>query len=220
MASLAAVGERQREIGLGLRDLHAASAAAGGRLHQHGKADRFGDRHRVFVGADRAVGAGHHGNAELLGGLLGLDLVAHQADVLGLGADELQIVLGEDLGEARVLREKAVAGMHGFGAGDLAGREQRGDVEIAVLRGRRADADALVREPHMHGVGIGGRMHRDRRDAQFLAGPQDAKRDLAAIGYENLVEHAVLNGRIANGEWRIEVRWTIRYSLFAIRSTR
>ena len=43
-------GKRHHEIGLSLRDLHAASAAAGGRLHQHGKTDRFGDRHRVFVG--------------------------------------------------------------------------------------------------------------------------------------------------------------------------
>ena len=173
----------------GLRDLHAASAAAGGRLHQHGKADLLGDRHRVVVGADRAVGAGHHGNAELLGGLLGLDLVAHQADVLGLGADEMQIVLGEDFGEAGVLRQEAVAGMHGVGAGDLAGREQRGNVEIAVLGRRRPDADALVGKAHMHGVGVGGGMHGDGRDAELLAGAQHAQGDLAAIGYEDLVEH-------------------------------
>ena len=36
-------------------DFHAASAAAGGRFHEHGKADRFRDRHRVVVGRDRAV---------------------------------------------------------------------------------------------------------------------------------------------------------------------
>ena len=69
----------------------------------------------------------------------------------------------ENFGKARVLGEKAVARMHGVGAGDLAGGEQRRNVEIAVLGRRRADADALVGEPHMHGVGVGGRMHRDRR---------------------------------------------------------
>ena len=73
------------------------------------------------IGRDAAVRARHHRNAELLGGALGLDLVAHQADVLGLGADEMHVVLGEDFGKARVLRQKAVAGMHGVGAGDLAG---------------------------------------------------------------------------------------------------
>ena len=109
--------------------------------------------------------------------------------MLGLRADEMQIVLGEDLGEAGVLGQEAVAGMHGIGAGDLAGREQRGDVEIAVLRRRRADADALVGKPHMHRVGVGGGMHGDRGDAELLARAQHAQRDFAAIGYEDFVEH-------------------------------
>ena len=101
----------------------------------------------------------------------------------------MDVVLFEDFGEARVLGQEAVARMHGVGAGDLAGREQRRDVEIAVARGRRSDADALVGEPHMHGVGVGGRMHRDGRDAELLAGAQHAQRDLAAIGYEDFFEH-------------------------------
>jgi hypothetical protein len=42
----------------------------------------------------------------------------------------------------------------------------------------------------MHGVGIRGRMHGHRRDAEFLAGAQDAKRDLAAIGDEDFIEHS------------------------------
>ena len=138
---------------------------------------------------DAAVGARHDRNAEPLGGALGLDLVAHQADVLGPRPDEVHVVLGENFGEARILREKAVARMHGVGAGDLAGGEQRRDVEIAVLRGRRADADALVGEPHVHGVLVGGRMHRDGRDAKLLAGAQHPQRDLPAIGDQDFVEH-------------------------------
>ena len=73
------------------------------------------------VGADAAVGAGNDRNAELLGGALGGDLVAHQTDVLGAGSDEMDIVLGENLGEARVLGKKSVARMHRIGAGDFAG---------------------------------------------------------------------------------------------------
>ena len=132
---------------------------------------------------------GTTGMPSRLRGALGLDLVAHQADMRGLRADEMDVVLVEDFGEARVLGQEAVAGMHGVGAGDLAGREQRRDVEIAVARGRRADADAFVGEPHMHGVGVGGRMHGDGRDAELLAGAQHAQRDLAAIGYEDFFEH-------------------------------
>ena len=56
-----------------------------------------------------------------LRGALGGDLVAHQADMLGPRADEVHVMLAENFGEAGVLRKKAVAGMHGVGAGDLAG---------------------------------------------------------------------------------------------------
>ena len=150
---------------------------------------RVGDLCRLRVAGNAAVGARHHGNAEPFRGALGLDLVAHQADMLGLGADELHGVFGEDFGKTRVLREEAVAGMHGVGAGDLAGRENGGDVEVAVFRRRRPDADALVGKAHVHRVGVGGRMHRHRRDAELLAGAQDAQGDLAAIGDEDFIEH-------------------------------
>ena len=95
----------------------------------------------------------------------------------------------QHLGEAGVLGQEAVARMDGVGAGDLAGGDERRDVEIAVAGRRRADADALVGEADVHGVGVGGRMHRHGGDAELLAGAQDAERDLAAVGDEDLVEH-------------------------------
>ena len=144
---------------------------------------------RLRLVGDGAVRARHDRDAEALGRLLGLDLVAHDADVLGRRADEGDAVLLQDLGEARVLRQEAVAGMDGVGAGDLAGGEQARDVEIALGRRRRADADALVGQAHVHGVGVGRRMHRDRGDADFLAGALDPERDLAAVGDQDLVEH-------------------------------
>ena len=194
MASLRAVDSATDKFVGRARDLHAAPAAAGRRLDQHRIADLVGDFCRFRVGGDAAFRARHHRDAEPFGGALGLDLVAHQADVLGLGADELHVVLGEDFGKARVLRQEAVAGMHGVGAGDLAGRENGGDVEIAVFGRRRADAHALVGKAHMHGVGVGGGMHRHRRDAELLAGAQHAQRDLAAVGDEDFIEHGHLGG--------------------------
>ena len=103
-----------------------------------------------------AIRARNDGNAKLLRRELGGDLVAHDADMLGAGADELESVLGQDLGEAGVLREEAVTGVDGLGAGDLAGGDDGRNVQIAVARGRRADADALIGQPHMHGVRIRG----------------------------------------------------------------
>ena len=42
----------------------------------------------------------------------------------------------------------------------------------------------------MHGVGVGGGVHRDGGDAKLLAGTFDAKRDLSPVGDQDLVEHA------------------------------
>jgi hypothetical protein len=41
----------------------------------------------------------------------------------------------------------------------------------------------------MHRVGIGGRMHRDGRNPELLAGAQHPERDLAAIGDQDFVKH-------------------------------
>ena len=104
-------------------------------------------------------------------------------------ADEGDAVRVEDFRELGVFRQEAVARMHGVSAGDLAGGDDLVDVEVAVTRGRRADADALVGEAHMHGVGIRRRMHGNRGDTQLLAGPQDPERDLAAVGDEDFGDH-------------------------------
>ena len=125
-----------------------------------------------------------------LSGAFRRDLVAHQTDVLGAGADEIDVVLGENFGKAGVLGEEAVARMHGVGAGDLACRKQRRNVEIAVAGGRWTDADALIGEPHVHGVSVGGRVHRYRRNTELLARAQHAQSDLSPVGNQDLIEHA------------------------------
>jgi hypothetical protein len=55
----------------------------------------------------------------------------------------------------------------------------------------------------------------NRGDPELLAGPEDAKGDLAAVGYEDLVEHVVLQ-RMASGKWRVGKADAIRWSLFPI----
>ena len=116
-----AVAEGGLRLGLGggdrlgqavgvLGDLHAAPAAARCRLDQHWEADGFGGGHRLFDGRDPAVRAGDDRDAGVLHRLFGADLVAHDPDVLGARADEGVAVGFQDLGEAGVLREEAVAG--------------------------------------------------------------------------------------------------------------
>ncbi len=111
-------------------------------------------------------------------------------------------MLLEDLGEAGVLRQEAVAGVHGVGARDLAGGKEARDVEVAVGGRRRADAYALVGEADMHGVGVRRRVDGHGRDAELLARALDAQRDLTPVCDQNLVEHS-LSWAIDNRQWAI-----------------
>ena len=125
------------ELVLGGHDLHAAPAAARGRLDDDRIADLGRERLGLFEVRDRAVRARNQRQAQGTGGALGLDLVAHHPDMLGLRADEDQAVRLDDLGELGVLREEAVTGMDRIRARNLGRRDDVGDVEIAVGRRRR-----------------------------------------------------------------------------------
>src|SRR5262249_8036944 len=101
----ASCSERGREALRAIGDLHAAAAATGGGLDEHRNSDRARDRARFLAGAGAAFRARYHRNAKPADSALGLDLVAHDADMGGLGTDEVDVVLFEDLGKARVLGE-------------------------------------------------------------------------------------------------------------------
>ena len=165
----------------------------------------LGDPFRLLEIGDGAIRAGHQGKAERLCGLLRLDLVAHEPHMLGARADEGDLMLFEDLGEAGVLCKEAVARMHCVGAGDLASRHDLRDVEVAVLRRRSADADAFIGKPHMHGVGVCGRVHRDRGDAELLASTFDAKRNLSPVGDQDLVEHSKKRSALLDDRERLGI---------------
>ena len=107
----------------------------------------------------------------------------------------------KNLGEARILGEKAVARMDGVGAGDFAGRHDRRNVEIALARRRGPDANALVGELDVHRLLVRGRIDGDSGDAELLRRAHDAQSNLSPVRYENLIEHRVRpdHSRIISG---------------------
>src|ERR1700687_955429 len=126
--------------------------------------------------------------------LAGLRLVAHGADHSRARPDPAEPALLEHLGEMGVLGQEAVAGMDGVGAGDLGRRDDARDVEIAGRRGGRADADVLVGIGDVQAVAVGGRADGDGLDAELAARLDDPQGDLAAVGDEDLLEHAGRSG--------------------------
>src|SRR5262249_11630673 len=161
-----------------------------------------GVRAQLALAADGA-GAGQHGDAGLGHRGARADLVAHEAHGVGRRADPGQLALGTDLRELGVLGQEAVAGVDRVGAGDLGGADDRWDVEVALARRRRADAHRLIGELDVERARVGGRVDRDRLEPHLAQRADHAECDLAAVGYQDLLEHR----RLASSPRRSRARY-------------
>ena len=171
------------------RDFHALAAAACHRLDKDGEADFFGKREAFVRVLQDAGRAGDEGQAEFPHGVFRHRLVAHAGDVFGRGADEGEVVFLHHARKFLVLGQETDAGVDGVDAGQRCRRQDRRDVEIALARRGRADAYAFIRHAHSHAVCVCRRMHDNRADAHFLAGPHDTQCNLAAVRDQDFVEH-------------------------------
>ena len=174
-----------------VRRAHSATAAAGDGLDHH----RVTDLSSRPLTASASVSTmpslpgvtGTPGFAR--GGARGI-LVAHRAHRGRRRPDELDVAALADVGEVRVLGEKSVAGMNRIDVADFGRADDAVDLQIAVGARRRADADRFVGELHVERIHVRLGINRQRLDAEFLAGADDAERDFAAIGDQDFVEHA------------------------------
>ena len=186
-------GDRVEQGRLGMHDAHAAPAAAAGRLDDDRVADGAGDLDdflRVF--RQRALGSWDAGHTGDLHGVLGGDLVAHQADGFGPRADEHEAGLLDPLREIGVFREEAVTRVDRLGIRHLCRRNDGRDVEVAGRGGRRPYANGLVGELDVLRLGVRFRMDDYGFNAQFAAGALDAEGDFPSIGNENFLEHGFM----------------------------
>ena len=94
-------------------------------------------------------------------------------------------------GELRVLRQEPVPGVDRAGAGLRRRVQHELGPQVALARGRGAEAHRDVGEPHVRGCRVRVGVHRHRLEAEVARGAQDADGDLAAVGHEQGVEHGV-----------------------------
>ena len=98
--------------------------------------------------------------------------------------------------------------MDRLGPGLLGGLDDLRDVQIALGRNRRADQEGLVGLAHMRSVPIDLGVDGDGADPHLLQGPGDADGDLAAVGYQDLLEHG--GGSLLLDE-RVGLLWYRRF---------
>src|SRR5262245_28045612 len=79
--------------------------------------------------------------------------------------------------------------MNGLAVRDDRSRDDARDGEVALAGFRRTDADGLVGQLDGQRIRVRGRVDDDRANAHLAAGPEDAERDLPAVGDQNLLEH-------------------------------
>ncbi len=117
----------------------------------------------------------------------------------GVGPMNVMPDAAAGLGKLRVLGKEPVAGMDCVGTGDLGGRNETWDAQIGVAAGRRADAHVVVGKAYVQRLAIRLGIHGDRLDIELTARTNDAQRDFAAIGNQDLFEHVVGQEAVAFG---------------------
>ncbi len=168
---------------------HAATTATGDSLHEDREADLVGTGDE---GVDVAAGRGgfQSGYAGRAGRGQRRDLVAGHLEHLRGRADECQSVLRTCLGEVGVLRQEAISGIDGVGAGLLGDADDLVDVEIGADRvAFLADLVSLVRLDAVFGIAILAREHRNGSGPQLGGGAEGTDGDLATVGDQNFGEH-------------------------------
>ena len=183
------IAQRGLQIGLAVHAAHAFSAAAGNCLQKDGVAIGGAECAR-FLQRDAVAGSGNHRRAGGDGGLAGGGLRSHAADGIRRRADEHQAGVFARGREIGILAEESVARMDGLGA-VLAGRvEDLFGHQVALRGGRRADVFGFVGHADVAGGAVGVGIDGHTGDAHLAQRADDAHRDLAAIGNQNLAEHA------------------------------
>ena len=106
----------------------------------------------------------------------------------GVGPIQIEVRVDDGLGEVGVLGEEAVAGVHAVGARAPRDVDQLVDGEVGLGRGRPAQRERLVGEPHERGVAVGVGVRGDAGQPRVATGADDADGDLTTVRDEDLAQ--------------------------------
>jgi hypothetical protein len=173
-------------------DLEPAPAAAECRFDRDRQPVDVDELEHLLCAGHRVQRPRRERSADLLGDVASGDLVAELLDGIRGWADPGDPGIDDGLRELRVLGEESVAGMDRVRTRDLGGGDQARDLEIRFARRRRPDADVVVREANVERLAIGVRVHGHRLNIELATGANDPKRDLAAIGDQDFLEHQMV----------------------------
>ena len=127
------------------------------------------------------------------------DLVSELLHRLVRRTDELDIAASADFGEVRVFGQEPIPRVNRLHVADFRGADDPVDHQVALGRTVSPDAVGFVGEFQVAGVAVGLAVDRHRLDSQLVAGADDPKGDLAAIGDQDALEHKTVTNGVAAG---------------------
>ncbi len=168
-------------------DLHALAATAGGALDQQRKA-QFPRALGKGCGVVGLVGRGRDRHALRHRKAARADLVSHQLDGCGVGADEDQAGVGHCTREACVLGQEAVARVQRVATRFARGADHAGAVQPGRHRRFTEDLHGLIGFLQGRSMAILGVPGHDGGHAQPPRAAHDAQRDLRTVGDEEFAD--------------------------------
>ena len=173
-----------------MHQAHSLATAAGRGFQHHRIANALGDLFAFFARCQAARGTGNKRHAGFFHLLPGAGLRAHHFHGVRSGPDELDAGIGAGLGERRIFREKAVAGMNRLRARTLGHVENLVHPQIRLGGRSWTDRISFVGFADMERSAVNVGIDSDGGDAHLAAGAYDAHRDLSPVGDQNLLEHS------------------------------
>src|SRR5215217_51488 len=168
---------------------HAAAAAAGDGLDEHGEPNRLGTGNQLLRVRRRRCGLeGRHPCGSSC--LYGADLVPGELEHRRRRTDEGNAGICARAGQIGILAQEAIAGIDGVGLGLLGRAHDLVDIEVRAYRVTPlANQVRLVRFNPVDGVSVLVREHRDGPYAQLVCRAEGSDRDLTAISDQYLAKH-------------------------------
>ena len=116
-------------------------------------------------------------------------LVAQLRNGLGSGTDPHQPGIDHRLRESSILRQETIAWMHGIGPAAPRNLQQLAHVQVGIGRTLTLQGESLIRQAHMQRIPIRIGIYRHALHTIIGTCPDDAHRNLAAVGNQNLLDH-------------------------------
>ena len=173
-------------------DVHALAAAAERRLHEQREPDALGLALRAAQ-VDRLGGAGHDRHAAASAARRAAALSPMVSIACADGPTNVRPASVTASANCARSDRNPYPGWTKRGLRAARGVQDRLDRQVGLRGRRRADAERLVGHLHVQRVAVGVGVDGDAGDAQLAAGADDAHRDLAAVGDQDLVVSAGLS---------------------------